>query len=71
MMMPRTRRRLRGVTGLALRLGLPYALVISHEAGDEGTDYLEYLQEIIAGLKARVIFGAAHFGEERGQADRG
>ncbi len=59
------RKHIERAVGLTVRLGLPYALVISHEAGDEGTDYLEFLQEIIAGLKARVIFGAAYFGEQR------
>ena len=57
--------------GLAARLGLPYALVISHEAGDEGSEYVDYLQELIDGFKARVIFGAAHFGDERGQTADG
>jgi glycosyltransferase involved in cell wall biosynthesis len=65
------RKRIERALGLAVRLGLPYALVITHDAGDEGTEYLEYLQEIIAGLKARVIFGAAHFGDERGQTPDG
>jgi glycosyltransferase involved in cell wall biosynthesis len=62
------RKRIERAIGLAARLGLPYALVISHGAGDEGAEYAEYLQEIIASLGARVIFGAAHFGEQRGQA---
>jgi glycosyltransferase involved in cell wall biosynthesis len=65
------RKRIERAIGLTARLGLPYALVISHGAGDEGTDYLEYLQEIIAALKVRVIFGAAHFGDERGQTADG
>ena len=65
------RKHIERALGLAVRLGLPYALVISHEAGDEGTEYLDYLQEIIAGLKARVIFGAAHFGDERAQTADG
>jgi mannosylglucosylglycerate synthase len=65
------RKRIERAMGLSVRLGLPYALVISHEGGDEGTDYVEYLQEIIAGLKVRVIFGAAHFGDERGQTADG
>ena len=65
------RKRIEQAIGLSVRLGLPYALVISHEVGDEGTDYMEFLQEIIAGLKARVIFGATHFGEERGPTPDG
>lgn len=65
------RKRIERAIGLAVRLGLPYALVISHEAGDEGTSYLEYLQDLIDGLQARVIFGAAHFGEQREQTADG
>ena len=65
------RKRIERAIGLAVRLGLPYALVISHEAGDEGAEYVEYLQEIIDGFNARVVFGAAHFGEERSQTADG
>jgi glycosyltransferase involved in cell wall biosynthesis len=65
------RKRIERAIGLALRLGLPYALVISHEGGDEGSEYVDYLQELIDRFQARVIFGAAHFGEERGQSGDG
>jgi len=65
------RKRIERAMGLAARLGLPYALVISHEAGDEGSEYVDYLQELIDSFKARVIFGAAHFGDERGQTADG
>jgi glycosyltransferase involved in cell wall biosynthesis len=65
------RKRIERALGLALRLGLPYALVISHEAGDEGSEYVDYLQELIDHFQAHVIFGAAHFSEERGQAADG
>ena len=41
------RKRIERALGLAVRLGLPYALVISHEAGDEGSEYVDYLQELI------------------------
>ena len=65
------RKRIERAIGLTARLGLPYALVISHDAGDEGIDYAEYLQEISAALKVRLILGAAHFGDERGQTADG
>ncbi len=65
------RKRIERAIGLAARLNLPYALVISHEAGDEGTEYVEYLQELIASVRARVIFGAAHFGDQRARATDG
>jgi glycosyltransferase involved in cell wall biosynthesis len=65
------RKHIERAMGLAARLNLPYALVISHDAGDEGLDYMDYLLEISAALKVRVIFGAAHFGEERGQTADG
>ncbi len=59
------RKRIERALGLVVRLGLPYALVISHEAGDEGCEYVEYLQELIDYFNARVIFGAAYFGDQR------
>jgi glycosyltransferase involved in cell wall biosynthesis len=65
------RKRIERAVSVAVRLGLPYALVISHEAGDEGKEYLEYLHELVDSLKARVIFGAAHFGEQREQTADG
>jgi mannosylglucosylglycerate synthase len=65
------RKRIERALGLAVRLGLPYALVISHEAGDEGTEYEQYLRELAGSFKARVIFGAAHFGEQREQTANG
>jgi len=65
------RKRIERALGVAVRLGLPYALVISHEAGDEGTEYLDYLKELIDHFQARVIFAAKHFGEDRGQTAEG
>ncbi len=65
------RKRIERAIGVVVRLGLPYALVISHEAGDEGTAYMQFLLELAGGLKARVIFGAAHFSVQRGQSADG
>jgi hypothetical protein len=63
------RKRIERALGLALRLGLPYALVISHEAGDEGSEYVDYLQGLIDHFQAHVIFGAAHWRGARQAAD--
>ncbi len=65
------RKRIERAIALTVRLGLPYALVISHEAGDEGMEYMEHLHELAGLFKARVIFGAAHFGELREQTADG
>jgi glycosyltransferase involved in cell wall biosynthesis len=65
------RKRIERALGVAVRLGLPYALVISHEAGDEGSEYVDYLKELIDHFQARVIFAAAYFGDERGQTAGG
>jgi mannosylglucosylglycerate synthase len=65
------RKRIERALGVAVRLGLPYALVISHEAGDEGSEYVDYLKELIDHFQARVIFAAEHFGDERGQTAEG
>ncbi|HSQ39022.1 MAG TPA: glycosyltransferase family 4 protein [Anaerolineales bacterium] len=51
---------------LTRRLGLPAELVISHAAGDEGTDYEKRVREFAAFLEVKVNFESAIVGEERG-----
>ncbi len=65
------RKRIERAIGLTVRLNLPYALVITHETGDEGAEYIDFLHELIDLFQAHVIFGAAHFGEQRGQTADG
>jgi glycosyltransferase involved in cell wall biosynthesis len=51
---------------LTRRLGLPARLVISHAAGDEGTDYEKRLREFAALLEVTVNFESAIVGDARG-----
>jgi hypothetical protein len=51
---------------LTRRLGLPAELVISHAAGDEGTDYEKRVREFAALLGVTVNFESEIVGPERG-----
>jgi hypothetical protein len=51
---------------LTRRLGLPAELVISHAAGDEGTDYEKRVREFAALLDVTVNFESAIVGDKRG-----
>lgn len=51
---------------LTRRLGLPAELVISHAAGDEGTDYERRVREFAALLDVKVNFESSIIGTERG-----
>lgn len=50
---------------LTKRLGLPAELVISHAAGDEGTDYEKRVREFAALLDVKVNFESAIVGDTR------
>jgi glycosyltransferase involved in cell wall biosynthesis len=56
---------------LTRRLGLPAELVISHAAGDEGTDYEKRVREFAALLGITVNFESAIVGDERGLTQDG
>lgn len=56
---------------LTRRLGLPARLVISHAAGDEGTDYEKRVREFAAFLDVTVDFESAIVGSERGYTPHG
>ena len=56
---------------LTRRLGLPAELVISHAAGDEGTDYEKRVREFAALLGVTVNFESAIVGEARGVTPEG
>jgi hypothetical protein len=56
---------------LTRRLGLPAELVISHAAGDEGTDYEKRVHEFAALLGVRINFESAIVGNERGVTPEG
>jgi hypothetical protein len=51
---------------LTRRLGLPAELVISHAAGDEGTDYEKRIREFVALLEVTVNFESEIVGDQRG-----
>ncbi|MBZ0280830.1 MAG: glycosyltransferase family 4 protein [Anaerolineae bacterium] len=46
-------------------------LVITHYAGDEGTEYVNYLRDYAQSLKVRLLFAAEHFNHERRILDNG
>jgi hypothetical protein len=56
---------------LTRRLDLPAELVISHAAGDEGTDYEKRLREFASLLNVTVNFESAIVGEARGTTPDG
>ncbi len=56
---------------LTRRIGLPARLVISHAAGDEGTEYERRVREYAALLKVDVCFEADIVAEHRGRLPDG
>lgn len=56
---------------LTRRLGLPAELVISHAAGDEGTDYEKRIREFAALLEVEINFESAIVGDARGFTPEG
>ncbi|HEX6269162.1 MAG TPA: glycosyltransferase family 4 protein [Anaerolineales bacterium] len=56
---------------LTRRLGLPAELVISHAAGDEGTDYEKRVRQFAALLEVKVNFESAIVGDARGVTPEG
>lgn len=56
---------------LTRRLGLPAELVISHAAGDEGSDYEKRLREFAALLGVAINFESAIVGDVRGVTPEG
>ena len=56
---------------LARRIDRKCVVLISHEAGDEGKKYEEYLREFAQFLGVKVIFGADRFDYVRGVSSAG
>ncbi len=65
------RKRIEHAIELTRRLGMPATLVITHSAGDEGTAYLNYLQEYARLLNVPLRFAAEHFNHARRQSREG
>ena len=56
---------------LVRRLDRKATLLITHEAGDEGREYLEYLKKLADILNVEPIFGAERFDAQRGRTPDG
>ena len=66
------RKRIERSIELASRLDIPCALVVTHASGDEGDEYLRYLQGVTERLGVHTIFAAGRFDQHRGvMADGG
>lgn len=56
---------------LVRRLDRRATLLVTHEAGDEGREYLEYLEKLAGILDIEAIFGAERFDAQRGRSPNG
>ncbi len=65
------RKRIELAIELTRRLGKDCVLVISHASGDEGTEYVRYLQEYAKLLGVRVIYASDIINHVRGQTPDG
>jgi glycosyltransferase involved in cell wall biosynthesis len=65
------RKRIHRAIDLARQLRIPCALVVTHDADDEGLEYQEYLQQYANVMSVRVIFGADWFADERARKPEG
>lgn len=65
------RKRIERSIELLSRLQRPATLLISHQAGDEGLAYLDYLRSYADLLKVRVLFGAEIVAEQRATSSSG
>jgi glycosyltransferase involved in cell wall biosynthesis len=65
------RKRIERAIELAKRIDTPCTLVISHNHGDEGSEYFEFLKEYIELMGVRAIFAADIFSSVRGQRPDG
>ncbi|MEZ4668438.1 MAG: glycosyltransferase family 4 protein [Anaerolineae bacterium] len=65
------RKRIERAIELAQRLDMPNTLVVSHAAGDEGSEYLGYLQKFADRLGVRIKFADNRFSRERTQTEAG
>ena len=65
------RKRIERAIELAKRLEMPCTLVISHDSGDEGSEYLQFLKEYIDLMDVKTIFAADLFNGVRGQTPDG
>lgn len=65
------RKRIERSIELARKLDMPSWLLITHDAGDEGHEYQEYLAEYAEAVGVRVLFAQGRFGHGRGLTAQG
>jgi glycosyltransferase involved in cell wall biosynthesis len=65
------RKRIEQAIELTRRLDMEASLVITHHAGDEDSDYQEYLQHYATLIGVRVLFAADRFAVQRGRSPSG
>ena len=65
------RKRIEKGIELVRRLNADCALVVTHDAGDEGEDYPAYLRELAGLLDVRLLTPAERFGVAPGRTDAG
>lgn len=65
------RKRIERAIELAKRLDMPCTLVISHNSGDEGSEYLKFLKEYIDLMGVKIIFASNLINGVRGKAHDG
>jgi len=65
------RKRIERAIELAKRLDMPCKLVISHNSGDEGSEYLKFLKEYIDLMGVKTIFASNTFNGVRGKTHDG
>jgi glycosyltransferase involved in cell wall biosynthesis len=65
------RKRIEQAIELTRRLGMEASLVITHHAGDEGSEYKDYLQRYARLMGVRVLFAADRFAPTRGHTQSG
>ncbi len=65
------RKRIERSIELAARLEMPCVLVVSHNWGDEGQKYRDYLMDLAGRLKAKMMLAADRFNHHRGLSEDG
>jgi glycosyltransferase involved in cell wall biosynthesis len=65
------RKRIERAIELAKRLEMPCTLVISHDSGDEGSEYLKFLKEYIDLMGVKTLFASDIFSGVREQTPDG
>ena len=65
------RKRIEQAIELTRRLGVQSSLVITHHAGDEGSEYQEYLERYARLMNVNVLFAADRFAPARGRTPPG